>query len=420
LDDKLLSILKNQVFKSLGCTEPAAVAMAVARAREILGGKVESLEVRVNTNILKNAMNVGIPYTDEKGLLMACAIAMVKGSSSDKLEVLNNVDEDTLDLAKSIISQNKIKIDVDFDKKFFYIEIDAYYKNNFSKVIVKENHKNICYESLNGHVIKNENDLSDKINLRDEILNFTISDLINFSRNIDIKALDFIKEGIDINLRLANIGSTQNLGIGMSRVYMSDIGDVYKKAKALTVSASEARMSGYPLPVMSSAGSGNHGLVAIVPLAVIGEELGKPYEEIIRAITLSHLITIYVKAHIGTLNPICGCSVASGVGLSAGLTMLNGGNDSQIKSSINNTLAGVSGMFCDGAKTGCAYKLSISVTAAIEASNLAISGVSIPSDNGILGNSPEKSIENLKSVTSKGMKDVDKEILEIMLSKLYY
>ncbi|TFZ39691.1 serine dehydratase subunit alpha family protein [Soehngenia longivitae] len=418
MEEKLLSILKNQVVKALGCTEPAAVALAVAKAREILAEDIESLEVNVNTNVLKNGMCVGIPFTNEKGLVMACAIAMIHGNSSDGLEVLNNIDDDTLQQARCIVDRDSIKIKVDFEKDFFYIDVRAYSKNNYSQVIIKDNHTNICYESLNGKVIKNESSLENKLDLKNEIKNYDIDDLIYFSRNINIEKIYFIKEGIAVNLNLAQIGASKDLGIGLCKVYIRDADDVYKKAKALTVCASEARMSGYPLSVMSSAGSGNHGLVAIIPLAVIGEVLKKTEEEIIRAITLSHLVTIYVKAHIGTLTPVCGCSVASGLGLSAGLTMLENGNDQKIKASINNTLAGISGMFCDGAKEGCAYKLSISVTAAIEASHLALSGVQIPYDNGILGETVEKSIKNLHKVTSEGMKNVDREILEIMLNKL--
>lgn len=418
MEEKLLSILKNQVVKALGCTEPAAVALAVAKAREILAEDIESLEVNVNTNVLKNGMCVGIPFTNEKGLVMACAIAMIHGNSSDGLEVLNDIDDETLQLARGIVDRDTIKIKVDFEKDFFYIDVRAYSKNNYSQVIIKDNHTNICYESLNGKVIKNESSLENKLDLKNEIKNYDINDLIYFSRNINIEKIYFIKEGIDVNLNLAQIGASKDLGIGLCKVYIRDADDVYKKAKALTVCASEARMSGYPLSVMSSAGSGNHGLVAIIPLAVIGEGLKKTEEEIIRAITLSHLVTIYVKAHIGTLTPVCGCSVASGLGLSAGLTMLENGNDQKIKASINNTLAGISGMFCDGAKEGCAYKLSISVTAAIEASHLALSGVQIPYDNGILGETVEKSIKNLHKVTSEGMKNVDREILEIMLNKL--
>lgn len=418
MEEKLLSILKNQVVKALGCTEPAAVALAVARAREILDEKVESLEIYLNTNVLKNGMCVGIPFTDEKGIVMACAIAMIHGKSSDGLEVLNNLDNNTLNLAKDIVNKDIIKIKVDFEKDFFYIDVRAHSKNNHSQVIIKENHRNICFESLNGNILKNENSLGNNIDLKNEIKNYDIDDLIYFSKNVSIEKIYFIKEGIDVNLNLAQIGATKDLGIGLCKVYMQDVDDIYKKAKAFTVCASEARMSGYPLSVMSSAGSGNHGLVAIIPLAVIGKECKKTEEEIIRAITLSHLVTIYVKAHIGTLTPICGCAVASGVGLSAGLTMLENGNNKNIKASINNTLAGISGMFCDGAKEGCAYKLSISVTAAIEASHLAISGVEIPYDNGILGRTAEKSIENLQRVTSEGMKNVDREILEIMLNKL--
>lgn len=218
-----------------------------------------------------------------------------------------------------------------------------------------------------------------------------------------------------MNLLLADVGLNVDLGIGISKHYKNNIINTNTKTKAYTVAASEARMSGYPLPVMSSAGSGNHGLVAIIPISVIGKDREYSDEKIIRAVALSHLITIFIKVQIGALSPICGCGVAAGVGSAAGMTYLQGGNNSEVRAAINNMIAGVSGMFCDGAKIGCAYKLSISVDAALDASGMALNGIEIPSDNGILGDTAEESIANLALVSNIGMNNTDSVILDIML-----
>jgi L-cysteine desulfidase len=188
-------------------------------------------------------------------------------------------------------------------------------------------------------------------------------------------------------------------------------------AKAYTAAASEARMSGYLLPVMSSAGSGNHGLVAIIPISYIGREKKIPKENILRSVALSHLITIYVKVYLGTLSPVCGCAVAAGVGCAAGLTYMLGGDKDQINGSINNMIAGISGMLCDGAKLGCAYKLSISVDAAVDAAKMALEKIYIPENNGILGCTAEKSIQNLSKVSNVGMDHTDEVILDVIINK---
>lgn len=176
-------------------------------------------------------------------------------------------------------------------------------------------------------------------------------------------------------------------------------------------------MSGWPLSVMSSAGSGNHGLTAIIPIAVFGQEYGLDCATIHRAVAFSHMITIFVKSYLGALSPICGCGVAAGVGCAAGLTLLRGGSEHQIEASILNMIAGLTGMLCDGAKLGCAYKLAVAVDAAIDASNMALARVHIPGDNGILSESAEQSIINMAMVSSKGMAATDSVIVEIMQEK---
>lgn len=414
----LLDILKDQIKPALGCTEPGALAYGVSRAKELLGEDIEKLEITVDKNIYKNGMGVYIPGTKEKGLKFASALSLVIGESEFGLECLKEVDENSIKKAHDISSKDIIKIDVRDDEKEIYIDIKAYSKDNSSRIIIKENHTNITYESFNDEILldKKNTQVKDKP-LRLQILDYSINDLVDFIDSISIDDLLFIKDGIDMNLDIADMGYHNKLDAGIGMYLYEASNDSYTLAKAMTALASEARMSGLLHPVMSSAGSGNHGLVAIIPLAVIGKELNKSQEEIIRSVSLSHLITIYIKARLGALSPICGCGVAAGTGCAAGLVYLMGGNKGQIALSINNMIAGLTGMICDGAKIGCAYKLAISVDSAKDAALMALSDIKIPCDNGILGCNPEMTIENLGKLSNLGMDNTDSAILDIMVNK---
>ncbi|MDD2493765.1 MAG: L-serine ammonia-lyase, iron-sulfur-dependent, subunit alpha [Tissierellia bacterium] len=424
----LIEILKDQVKPALGCTEPGAVALAVARSKEILGLDVKKLKISVNNNILKNGLGVGIPGTRERGLIFAAALSLVVGKSRYGLEVLKDVNEDSIKQALEITNSKVIDLELNKEADGLYISVEAFGDEEISKVIIENSHTNIVYESKNDQVILNNKTLpNDEYSLdskfhheiKYEIQNFTIDNLINFVSHVDIEKLSFIQEGIDMNMRLAKIGISEKLGMGLGKYLSDNINDIYEKAKAYTAGASEARMSGYPLPVMSSAGSGNHGLVAIIPINAIGSGLNISHDKIVRSVALSHLITIYVKSYIGPLSPVCGCGVAAGVGCSAGLTFMMGGNSHQIKGSMDNMIAGLTGMICDGAKLGCSYKLSISVDAAVDASNMAMKNIFVPIDNGILGSTTEKTIKNLAEISNVGMNNTDNIILEVMLNKCY-
>lgn len=414
----LVEILKNQVVPALGCTEPGAVAYAVAKAKEILGAEIKKLNIYADKNIIKNGMSVGIPGTNEHGIIFAAALALVIGRSEYKLEVLKCVDNEGIDKALEIVDSGIIDLILNEDIQGLYIKVEAIAENDSSCVIIRNSHTNIIYESRNNEVILDKPvNIAAATEIKYEIKNYSIEDLISFSDSVSIEEIEFIQNGIDINMRIADAGLKEQTGVGLGNYFYKSAKDVFSMAKAYTAAASEARMSGYLLPVMSSAGSGNHGLVAIIPIAFIGKEQNMSREKIIRAVTLSHLITIFVKVHLGSLSPVCGCGVAAGVGCTAGLTYLLDGNTEQIKGSISNMVAGISGMLCDGAKLGCSYKLSISVDAAVDASEMALKNIFIPDDNGILGNTPEKTIVNLAQVSNKGMKNTDEVILEVMMNK---
>ena len=422
----LIDILKNQVTPALGCTEPGAVGYAVARAKELLDSEVRELKISVDKNILKNGMDVGIPGTTERGIVFAAALSLVVGKSEYILEVLKDVSDDSIKTAFSIVESKIIKLQLENDTQGLFICVDAIGEHDRSRVIIKNAHTNIVFESKNDEILldssvtENHSPKEEKTSsfqIKYEIKNYSIDDLIDFTNEIPIDELGFIQDGIDMNTRIANVGITEELGVGLGKYLYKNANDVFSVAKAYTAAASEARMSGFLLPVMSSAGSGNHGLVAIIPISVIGRETNLPNEKVIRAVALSHLVTIFVKVHLGALSPVCGCGVAAGVGCTSGITYMLDGTKEQIKASINNMIAGISGMICDGAKLGCSYKLSISVDAAVDAANMALKNIYIPNDNGILGSTPEQTIKNLAEVSNIGMNNTDNIILDVMLHK---
>lgn len=424
--DKIIKILKNQVTPALGCTEPGAVAFATARVKEILGEPVQGLIVSIDKNILKNGMGVGIPGTKERGNIFAAALSLVVGKSEYGLEVLKDVNDEAIEVANKLINDKVIEMQYNEDADGLEIVATANGKNHTAKVIIKKAHTNIVFESKDDEILLDSNNAAAEANsentktvsLQQGIKDYTIDELIELARTLPSSELQFIQDGIEMNLRIAEAGLSNGVGIGIGRYLMEKGSDsLAGRAKAITAAASEARMAGWPLPVMSSAGSGNHGLTAILPIVVFGSSLMKTEDMIRRAVALSHMVTIYVKSFLGSLSPICGCGVAAGVGCSAGLAFLQDADNDKIGAAIDNMISGLTGMLCDGAKLSCAYKLALAVDAAIDASRLALAGIHIPSDNGILGETPEMSIQNMAKVSVLGMSNTDKVIVNIMKEK---
>ncbi len=425
--EKIIRILKNQVTPALGCTEPGAVAFATARAKEILDEPVQKLIVSVDKNVLKNGMGVGIPGTKERGNAFAAALSLVVGKSEYGLEVLKNVNDEAIEVANNLIKDKVIEMQYNEDADGLEIIATAIGQNHTAKVIIKKAHTNIVFESKDDKILldsssntveKTNTESKKTVSLQQEIKDYTLDELIELARTLPSEDLEFIQDGIEMNLRIAEAGLTSDVGIGIGRYLMEKGSDsVGGRAKAITAAASEARMAGFPLPVMSSAGSGNHGLTAIIPIVVFGRSLMKSEDMIRRSVALSHMVTIYVKSYLGSLSPICGCGVAAGVGCSAGLAFLQDASNRQVGAAIDNMISGLSGMLCDGAKLSCSYKLALAVDAAIDASELSLASVHIPSDNGILGETPEITIQNMAKVSVQGMSNTDGVIVGIMKEK---
>lgn len=418
---KLIDILRAEVKPALGCTEPGAVALAAARAREILDDNLESCDIFVSPNIYKNGMGVGIPGTDKVGLMAAACMGIAGGDSSLGLSALEVVGSVELELAKELTDSGKVKIHVYDTTEKIYIEVNMKGTSSFSKIVIRGRHDEFVYIQKNEEVFLSIDAEATKDCCSNLVLeNITIEKLIREIEVLNYEDIKFLLEGITMNKKVCEEGLNKKLGAGvgysMKRAMEDGIigDDVINKAVLMTSAAADARMSGINLPVMSSNGSGNHGLTAILPIAAYDEKFPQGDERLARALAISHLVTAYIKNFTGRLSAVCGCGVAASTGAAAGVAWLMDLNYKQIEGAIQNMIGNLSGMICDGAKAGCSYKLASAAGAAIQSALYVKYGSIIPSLNGIVGSTVEESIKNLGIVSDKGMTITDRVIVEVM------
>ncbi len=420
--EKLLQTLISGVKPALGCTEPVAVGLATAKAVERIKGELKSIRVEVSPNIYKNGMGVGIPGTVEIGLVFAAALGVTCGDSNLGFEVFRHVNKEAISQANDLLDKNLVQVDPVMDKGDFFIEAEVVTSEGKGICIIRDSHTNIVYIESNGKVIFNKGKVEEtNSNSNDYLKELELKDIRKFVEEVDFADIEFMLDGVKINMDIARAGLDLKPGPGLgaaidqliSEGFLQD--DIVNKARVLTSAASDARMAGLNMPVMSSAGSGNHGLTAIIPPTVVCEQLACDDEKLARTLAFSHLVTAYVKVFTGVLSPICGCAVAAGAGATASITWALGGNDEQIGGSIKNIMGTLAGMVCDGAKGGCAFKLSTAASEAVMQAKLARSNVFINGMDGLLSPKAEDAIRNLGKFTKEGMLGADEKIIEIML-----
>jgi L-cysteine desulfidase len=350
-------------------------------------------------------------------------MGFVGGHSKNGLTVLETLDEAQVREAEKYMDNNPISISPADTKEKVYIEVNLEGKNHKSKAVIRTKHDNFVYLEKDGEVLLNEeveistNNQPQQENVMDSI---TIKELVENIENIDFKDIEFLLEGITMNEEMANYGLKQKTGIGVGygiKKSMEDglLGDdLMNQAMMITAAASDARMAGVKLPVMSSNGSGNHGLTAILPIVAYNKKFPQTDERLAKSLAISHLVTAYVKNYTGRLSAVCGCGVAASTGATAGISWLMSEDIRQIEGAIENMVANLSGMICDGAKAGCALKLASAASAAIQSAIIAKQECFVPPMNGIVGAKVEESIQNLGRVSDKGMSITDEVIINVM------
>ena len=415
-----LELLDKELVVALGCTEPIAIALASAVASRHLSGKLSSLEVYASGNIIKNAMGVSIPGTGKTGMNLAAAL----GSLSDadrNLEVLCGLKEEHIERALKLIEEGRISIRKSENPKKLYIEVIAKSETSSSRVVIEDRHTNITRIESGGRTILSQEDRVDCLEGND--LSFMNMDTIwSFIEGVDPSNLTKVSESIRINRVIGEEGIRRDYGLKVGKTIFLEmeknrqLNDPVNYAIALTAGGYDARMAGSSLSVMSNSGSGNQGITATLPVMAFWEKMDLTDEELLRAVTLSHLVTIYIKTKFGRLSALCGATIAA-TGASCGITYLKGGKRKEVLASIQNMLGNVTGMLCDGAKGGCALKVATCTSAACLSSTLAMNGISIGRHEGIIDDDPEKTIDNLCLLSNEGGRDADRIILDIMLDK---
>lgn len=422
--NNLINILIEEVKPALGCTEPVAVALACAKAKELLGEDVVSNKILLSPNVYKNGMCVGIPGTERLGLKIAAAMGILGGHSENGLQVLETLDENQVKDAENYMDNSPIDISpLDTNEKV-YIEVTLKGENHTSKVVIRTKHDNFVYLEKDGEVLLNNEEVNTitqttvkEENIMDSI---TIKELVENIEKLNFEDIKFLLDGISMNEEIAEYGLNQKVGIGvgygmkksMEEGLLGD--DLMNQAMMITAAASDARMAGIKMPVMSSNGSGNHGLTAILPIVAYNRKFPQSEERLAKALAISHLITAYVKNFTGRLSAVCGCGVAASTGATAGISWLMSGDIRQIEGAIENMVANLSGMICDGAKAGCALKLASAASAAVQSAIIAKQECYVPPMNGIVGSKVEQSIQNLGKISDKGMSVTDKVIINVM------
>ena len=452
-EQEIIELLRREVKPALGCTEPIAVALATAKAAEILAERCgpghlpdEELEIsaEVSGNILKNGMGVGIPGTGMVGLHIAAALGGVCGRSAYGLEVLHDLCPESVEKAKKMVAEGRVKIRRAcgcgklFVKASVSVQVDG--SLHCGEAVIRDSHDSIVQTRYDGQLLdgaageetgrpqgQSNQDSSPKDtreNIQDDIqgCGLSVKEIYDFARTVDFKDIRFILVSRDMNLKLAEEGLQGEYGLRVGRTvadsrFASVFGnDFMSHAMALTAAASDARMAGCTLPAMSNSGSGNQGITVTLPVVAFALRHNVSDETLARALVLSHLTAIHIKTYLGRLSALCGCVVAS-TGSSCGLVFLNDGTYGQICDTIKNMIGNITGMVCDGAKTGCAMKVASGVSCAIQSAVLALDGICISANDGIIENDIEKTIRNLGKVGSVGMQDADSVILDIMSCK---
>jgi L-cysteine desulfidase len=424
----ILALLRAEVLPTMGCTEPGAVALAAAYASQTIAGKILSIQVNVNANIYKNGVAVGIPGTGETGLHIAAALGAIKKNPERQLSTLEDVLDAELELAKSMLKDELVQVRVDETKNALWVQVRITTDCGYSEAVIMEKHTNLVRLERNGEILfhQGKNEANGNVTDHRRILSqdcVRVAEIIETVVQIPDGELKFLLEGVEMNLLAAKAGLDQRLGMGVGAAIadmvkqgvLSD--DMVNYAKTLTAAAADARMSGENIRVMSSAGSGNHGITAILPVYAVAKRIQASQEQLAKAVAISHLITIYVKIYTGNLSALCGCAVAAATGATAAITWMMGGDVKKIEAAMKNIVANLTGMICDGGKVGCALKLSTAAAAAVESSLLAQRNIIVPDTNGIIAETIEQTVKNLGQVSAPGMINTDKVIMGVMLGK---
>lgn len=416
--DLYLELLKEELIPATGCTEPISLALAAAKAREVLGRYPDKVFVQVSENIMKNTKSVTIPNTDHlKGIKAAVAAGIIFGKSDLNLDVLSQIKKDNKEQIIKCINDCSMNVEV-LDSGIIYdIIIKACSGMDYAKVRISYGHTNFVFIEKNGDIIYQKSEQEIQLNNKKDDLN--VKDIIDFANTVKIEDVkDILDKQIFMNTEIGNEGLKNSYGANIGKILLlAKDADIINRAKAKAAAASDARMGGCLLPVVINSGSGNQGLTASIPVIEYAKELKVSDDKLYRALVISNLITIHLKKGIGPLSAYCGV-VSAGAGCGAGIAYLYGGDYQAISHTIINALAIVSGIICDGAKPSCAAKIASAVDAGILGYHMYVQDQEFHSGEGIVSIGVEETILNINKLATEGMRHTDHQIIKMMLENV--
>jgi L-cysteine desulfidase len=429
MNKKLIcEILKQEMELATGCTEPAAIAYNAATAREQLPGEVASIQVYASVNMIKNAMAAGLPGTTHTGINYAAALGAIGGKTEKVLQVIDNMDPALVKKAEQLVADGKVTVaKADVPEKLYIKVILTDDKGHTASAVTVDSHTNITQVEQDGKVlVSRESHLTQAPRIAEQTITETLSiqTIYDFVNEMDpaVDDVKVVEDAIRVNNAISQRGQKTRYGLGVGPALIDAVKagvmseNMTTSAMIAVASGVDARMAGTDSPVMTNSGSGNQGITATMSVYGAGKYLKASDDKILRAVTLSNLMSIHIHSRFGRLSALCGCSLA-GTGAACGIVYLLGGGVKELGYAVNNMLGDISGMICDGAKADCALKMSSCINAACKNAFLASRGIGVKSTDGIVEKDPEKTILNFTELGNKGSGVMDNLILDMMIHK---
>ena len=419
-----IETVKREVVPALGCTEPVSVALAAALATRELGDIPTQIDALVSPNLMKNGMGVGVPGTGMVGLPIAAAVGALAGDADAGLEVLKNITPVDVDKAREMLDSKSVSVGVADVSNILFAKVTVRSGTDCVTVIIADSHTRVVSIEKNEQVlfIADQTDVAQPAAKENIFEQATAHDIFEFALNAPIEDIEFISQAYSLNDELSKEGLTGKYGLQIGATFQRNVdrgllsGGLLTDILRRTSAASDARMDGAMKPAMSNSGSGNQGIAATMPVVVVAEHVKADHETTIRALMMSHLMAIYIKSYQNKLSALCGATTAS-MGAVAGMTWLLGGQFGHISNAICSMIGDITGIICDGAKTSCAMKVSSSASAAIKAALMALDGIRVTGNEGIVADDVDASIRNMSALANGAMTQTDVQILEIMVHK---
>lgn len=405
-------LLKSELLPAFGCTEPIALAFVASKVREVLGEIPDHIEISCSGNMIKNAKSVIVPGAGgKKGIEISCTLGVLAGNPKKELEVLTDTTPKDIERATEMIQNGYCTIKLVPDVENLYIAIKGTKDDSYATVIVEGKHTNII------HIEKNHNIILHKEKSFQELAysNFSFDEIYEFARECDYEDIKPILDlQISYNKAIAEEGIKNNYGANIGKLILEVSDNIEEKARAYAAAGSDARMSGCEMPVIINSGSGNQGITISVPIIIYAEHFKMDEDKLYRALIFANLIGLYQKKGIGRLSAYCGVVCAASASI-AGIAFLNNESTRIIKETLVNSLAGNSGILCDGAKPSCAMKIASSINNAFLGYRQARTDNSFVSGDGIVKETVDETIKTVGHIAKYGMKETDVTILNEMI-----